>query len=638
MRAFIAVALLLVSGCALVRPAVRTPSEPLPPLPPTPGEPPPVEARRADENAELQQALGSYSVANPEPARAALQTFVARHPSSPARARAGALLARLDLSRGDAVTARATLQAHAREASLDPVVLFVRGLIEARDQPRAALALLTPFEASGPPPGFPEREEAELCLLAALGESRAASGDAAGGLAEWERYARHAGARQAERAYAGQRAEAIGARVSEDSAVQIYRDSNSDFARAAVGVRASAALRARGDVSAAQRLEEETARLRRTLGWSNVGSGGIGPGDPHRLGLLAPFSGPAGRLGEVVLRGAMLAIGDAAASGGEPLPFQIVVRDAASDRDAVSERAAFELYREEAAIALVGVGDRRAVSAASRDGVPVLLLDEAPPGAVSSGFQILHTAEVRAAELARRALALGVRRFAILGSDSPIAQRLAEAFVRAVAAGGGRVATRIHYPVASKVFTGPVAQLARASFEAVFVADDAFRLELVAPALAAADIWPQPWSGATATPASRRPTGAAPRREVLLLSTAVGLSPQLLRNAGRYVQGALLAPGFFSDAEDPRSSRFVGQYRSLYGQDPVASDAYGYDAFRLLTAAIQRGARSRSELLQALATGSFEGVTGTFRFGPDHTRVDAPPIYMIEGDTIRALR
>jgi branched-chain amino acid transport system substrate-binding protein len=639
MRANIAVALLLVSGCGLVRPAVRTapPGEPLPPLPPTPGEPAPVEARRADESAELQQALGSYSVANPEPARAALQSFVARHPSSPQRARAGALLARLDLSRGDAGAARATLQAHARDSTMDPVVLFVRGLIEAREQPRAALALLSPFDASGPPPGFPEREEAELCLLAALGEARAASGDAAGGLAEWERYARHGAASPAERAYAGQRAEAIGARVNEESAVQIYRDSNSDFARAAVGLRASAALRARGDVSGAQRLEEDTTRLRRSLGWSSGPGGGIGPGDPQRLGLLAPFSGPYALLGDRVLQGAMLAIGEAAGSG-EPLAFQIVVRDAAADREGVSERAAFELVREEAAIALVGVGDRRTVSAASRDGVPVLLLDEAPPGAVSSGFQVLHTPEVRAAELARRALGLGVRRFAILGADNPVGLRLAEAFSRAVAAGGGRVAARVQYPAASKAFTAPVGQLARASFEAVFVADDASHLELVAPALAAADLWPQPWSGATTAPNARRPPGAPARRQVLLLSTAVGLTPQLLRNAGRYVQGALLAPGFFSDAEDPRSSRFVGQYRALYGQDPGATDAYGYDAFRLLTAAIERGARSRSELLQALATGSFEGVTGTFRFGPDHTRVDAPPIYMIEGDTIRALR
>jgi branched-chain amino acid transport system substrate-binding protein len=597
-----------------------------------------VEATRADESAELQQALTGYSVSNPQPGRAALEAFLTRHPQSAQRARAGALLARLDLSQGDTGAARARLQAHTRPASLDPIVQFVRGLVEAREQPGRGLALLAAFESDGPPPGFPEREEAELCLLAALGDSRAASGDPAGGLAQWERYARHGAARESERAYAAQRAESIGARLAEQAAAQLYQSSGSDFARAAVGMRAAAALRAQGDAAGARRVEEDTNRLRRSLGWS-ADAAGVGPGDPHRLGLLAPFSGRAALLGEVVLRGAMLAIGDAA-QGGEPLPFQIVARDAASDGEAGSDRAAFELVREEAAIALVGVGDRRAVGSAARSGVPVLLLDEAAPGAISTGFQVLHTPEVRAAELARRALGLGVRRFAILGPDSPTGQRLAEAFARAASGGGGRVTGRVTYPGGSNVFTAAVGQLKRAAFEAVFVADDATRLELVAPALAAGDIWPQPWSGASGAPGPRRPAapGAPARRDVLLLSTAVGLSPQLIRNAGRYVQGALLAPGFFSDADDPRASRFISQYRALYGQDPVAADAYGYDAFRLLTFAIDRGARSRAELLQALGTGSFEGVTGNFRFGPDHTRVDSPPIYMIEGDSIRALR
>jgi hypothetical protein len=31
-------------------------------------------------------------------------------------------------------------------------------------------------------------------------------------------------------------------------------------------------------------------------------------------------------------------------------------------------------------------------------------------------------------------------------------------------------------------------------------------------------------------------------------------------------------------------------------------------------------------------------VTGTIKFGPDHTRIDPPPVYIVTGDTIRALR
>ena len=122
------------------------------------------------------------------------------------------------------------------------------------------------------------------------------------------------------------------------------------------------------------------------------------------------------------------------------------------------------------------------------------------------------------------------------------------------------------------------------------------------------------------------------------LSTAAGVGPQLLRNAGRYVQGALLAPGFFSDPGDPRSGRFVEQYRALYGSDPGATDAYTYDAVRLLTSAIERGARGRSDLLRLMENEAVEGITGSVRFGRDHARADPPTIYVVDGAAIRALR
>jgi branched-chain amino acid transport system substrate-binding protein len=635
MRSSLLCALVLASGCALFRsgpsgtPASPAPEEPGPEIP-LPGA---GEGARADETAELRAAIAAYSLANPAPGRAALEQFIARHPRSPQAPIAAALLARMALHRGDALTARAILDRHAGTSDEAPV-RFVRGLTEARGgAPARALALLAPFSDSGPPPVGVDPDEAELALRAALGDARLAGGDVAGAYAEWERYLRQREAREPEKAFARQRADEIAGRVKDDVAAQVYRGGG-ELARAALGTRAAASLRARGDADGARRAEEEAADLRKSLGFG-AGPGGVGPGDPHRLGLLAPFSGSAFLLGEVVLRGAMLAIGDAGASG-EPAGFQIVVRDAAPERD-TARRAAFELSRDEAAVGIVGVGDRRAVDGALSDGVPVLLLDESAPGAATTAFQVLHTPELRAAELARRALALGAKRFAVLAPETPAGRRLADAFARA--AGPGRVVAQASYPPGASNFTAPVNQIKRAAFEAVFVADDARRLELLAPALAAGDLWPTPWASRGA-PTPPRPPGTPPRRDVLLLSTAVGLGPQLLRNAGRYVQGALLAPGFFPDGDDPRSGRFVTQYRLLYGQDPGAADAYAYDAFRLLASLVTRGAASRIDLIRGLGSqaASYEGVTGALRFGPDHTRIDPPAVYTVEGDTIRALR
>ena len=166
--------------------------------------------------------------------------------------------------------------------------------------------------------------------------------------------------------------------------------------------------------------------------------------------------------------------------------------------------------------------------------------------------------------------------------------------------------------------------------------EDASRFELIAPALAVADVWPR--SPRLAFLSSRASAVSGPgRRESLLLSTALGVSSKFLHNIGRYVQGALFCPGFFP-AEDARSASFVSRFRGLYGAAPTATDAYGYDALFLLRGAVERGAKTRAELMGILASQTFESLTGDIRFGPDRTRVDLPLIYVVDGETMRTLK
>jgi ABC-type branched-subunit amino acid transport system substrate-binding protein len=238
--------------------------------------------------------------------------------------------------------------------------------------------------------------------------------------------------------------------------------------------------------------------------------------------------------------------------------------------------------------------------------------------------------------LARKALALGARRFAILGPESPGGKRLAAAFKSAVESGGGTVTASLTYPSGATSFSTEVANLRKIEFEALFVPDDAGRLELVAPALAVADIWPRA-PGAYSASAHATSAAGRGRHDILLLSTALSVSPRLLRNAERYVQGALLCPGFYP-ADDNRSGSFVARFREAYGTTPSAADAYGYDATFLLRGAVERGARTRADVLRILAKETFEGITGDIRFGPDHGRLDAPLVYVVDGDTIRALK
>jgi ABC-type branched-subunit amino acid transport system substrate-binding protein len=624
-------------GEPLPPPVAPTPGEvtPAPTAPPAaaPGAPPP--AADAGGDADLNAARALFEQGNREGARAALETFVTRHPDHGGRRPAELMLARLALLRGDVAGAAKRLEPLAAtppEAGVASGARYYLGLCEARlGQYARARELLTPFLPRAGSAGA--GDEALVELRGALAESTAGVGDLAAALALWEGYDR--GAHPHEKAYARLKAAELAAELPPELAQKTYAASpEKGLARALLGAKVIGYLRAQGDASGASTVEAETAEARRALGFEDAGTR-AGAGDPTHLGLVVPLTGKFQPVGEAAMRAALLATGMPAPATGREAPVQLAVRDVALDGDQPG-RALSELGHDESVIGALGAGDRKTeagtVKAATEEGIPVLSLDDLAPGAATSAFQLVHAPEARVAELARRALALGARDFAILGPDTASGKRLRDAFRQAVTSGGGRVSAEAAYPPGATAFTAPVAALKKGTPQAVFVADGAERLELVAPALAFADLWPAPWGKRPGPEAGS--VGRKGARNVLLLATANDLSPRLLQSAGRYVQGALLAPGFYADASDPAAKSFVDAYRAAYGQEPHATEAYAYDGMNALRAAAASG-RTRADVLRALATGSFAGLTGTLRFGAEHERVDPPRVYTVDGEDIK---
>jgi branched-chain amino acid transport system substrate-binding protein len=589
-------------------------------------------------DADFRAAASKAFASDPATARTALEAFLANHPDHRRHSAALALLARVQIVSGDASGAKATLD-KAAAGERTPDFDFLLGIATSRlGNAVMALALLRPFLASGPPPvGGMTDADAPLLLHAAAAEALAGTGDPVAAIEQWEQYRSIDGTREPERAYARRRAEEVAEKISGEAAVTALSIPRAPLVRAMLGAHAVAALRARGDEASAVRLEQDTGLTRRNLGF-DPGLQAAPTGDPLRLGLAVPQSGTQARLGEVVLRGAMLVMAEPTPAG-DPSSYHLVVRDAAAPAERAGSAgvgaAAWSLAREDSVIGLLGAPDPRGIELATRDGVPFLLLDEHVPGARTTAFQLIHSPESRAIALAQRALALGARRFVVLGPDSASGKRLAGAFKNALAAGGGTLVAHITYVAGATSFSAQVNELRRIAFDALFVPDEAARLELVAPALAAGGIWPR---RPRLQVASSSPTAPiASRREVLLLSTALSLSERLLRNAERYVQGAMLCPGYYP-TEDARSGNFVSRFREVYGTNPTAADAYGYDGVSILRGAVERGARTRADVLRLVGSGRFEGMTGDIRFGPDHGRVDLPLVYFVDGDSIRLLK
>ena len=615
--------------------AASAPATTPPPTAPGGSATPDLAAPDPGADADFRDAKGRFDAGDREGARVALEAFEAHHPQNAARPAVDLMLARLALLRGDPAAAKGLLDplvATPPDLGTGSSARYYLGLAETRlGQFAEGRQLLLPFlpAAGASAPG----DEALVELRGALAEATAGVGELSPALELWDAYAR--GGREPEKAYARERAAELVAKLAPDAAAQAFAASpEKGLARALLGPSAAGYLRARGDNAGAATVESESAVARRALGLEQPGDRerGAGSGDPGRFGLALALSGKFQPVGEAALRAALLATGSPAGKTSE-----LFIRDTGAGPERAT-RGVSELARDESVIGILAASDQASLTAASaaaaENQVPTLDLDDGPGVLGSPTFQLVHTPASRAAALVRAALKLGVREFATIGPDSEAGQALRRAFKSELAKGAGHLDADVSYPSGSTSFTSVVAAIKKTRAQALFVADNADRLELIAPALAAADLWPAPWGKKPPPAAAGRPHV----RNLLLLSTANGLSPRLLTSAGRYVQGALLSPGFFPAAGDARAGAFVDAYRATYGRDPHATEAYAFDGVNLLRSVTGAGARTRADVLKALYDGTFEGLTGPLRFGPDHARADEPRVYLVEGDQISVAR
>jgi hypothetical protein len=171
----------------------------------------------ADFHAAASKALASDHAT----ARSTLESFLAHHPEHRQRTAALALLARVQIEANNPAGARATLEG--AKATLERAgppaptsdITFLSAIAASRlGNAKAALGLLRPFLASGPPLiGGETDADAPLLMRAAAAEAMAATGDPVAAIEQWNLYRSAGGVSEHERAYARQRAEEVAEKV-----------------------------------------------------------------------------------------------------------------------------------------------------------------------------------------------------------------------------------------------------------------------------------------------------------------------------------------------------------------------------------------------------------------------------------------
>lgn len=407
-----------------------------------------------------------------------------------------------------------------------------------------------------------------------------------------------------------------------------------EAARLPPGSRIRALLEARrvALLTAAGREDQARALLQRT-------SAGLEPeerralqiraGLPDTFGALVPLSGPLGGLGREILRGMLLAAGLVGRAVGATAT--VLVRDSEADAAAGARELAAG-----GVLAILGVPR----SARARQVGPLIQVEALPlitgadghgvPALGSQVFRGVHAPSVRARALAAHLAAARPKAVvAVVHPESAYGRRTAEAFAAEAIRRGLTVSGRVAYPPAETNLYPRFRPLVPGGPEAVFVADSALRLEIVAPALALAGLGPQ------AQPAASRPRRGGIRRPFLLLSTAEGLRGRLVRNVAQAVEGALLAPGFFPDPQDPLLSAFVTAFQQAYGHLPGRYAALGYLWVLELRSLLVSRARGRVSLRAALARA--RGSDGSRMFDDQGERVDPPRLYKVRKGVIGRL-
>lgn len=350
-----------------------------------------------------------------------------------------------------------------------------------------------------------------------------------------------------------------------------------------------------------------------------------GSGSPGLVGAVLP--GGKNKAGDAATAGLGLAAGAADAAG-------VVAIEIRTAPDSSSAVAAVEELAKQNVVAIVGPLDGASVDAAGGRaeglGVPLLSLTGRPEERTSGKFvfHIRHSAEQRARVLAKRALASGLKTFAIMAPDDKYGTSVTAAFLDELSRGGGSVTSKVIYPPSTKSFVSFAGKLS-GSFDALFVPDEADKLALLAPAVSASGRIPKPLG-------TKRASGGKP---IVLLSTAEGLTGTFIANADRHAEGAILAPGYYPDDKDPAQKVFLDRFLVAFGRAPGPNEAYAYDAAQLAAAA---GTGGRGALASTLASSTLAGITGSIKFDADHRRADPGVLYTVVDESgvfaIRAMK
>jgi branched-chain amino acid transport system substrate-binding protein len=356
------------------------------------------------------------------------------------------------------------------------------------------------------------------------------------------------------------------------------------------------------------------------VGCGNTGSSSQGSessganADVIKIGGIAPLTGDVAVYGVAADNGVKLAIEEINANGGLlGKQIQYVVYDDKGDpTEAVN--AYKKLTSNDKVDAIVGAVTSKptltVTSLAAKDGIPIITPTATALEVTSAGPNIFRACFIdpyQGEVMAKFAVEeLGASKAAIIyNTADDYSVGVAEAFKEAVEGYGTQVVSFEGYNGDDKDFKAVLTNVKSQGPDVLFIPDYYNRVGLIAQqakevGITATLLGADGWDG------------------------VIGVNPDA-------VEGAYFCNHYSTDDAAEEVQNFLKVYKEKYNEDPVSFAALGYDAMKILAAAIEKaGSTDKDAVVKALAETDITSVTGKITFDENRNPVKEVSIIKIE--------
>ncbi len=367
-------------------------------------------------------------------------------------------------------------------------------------------------------------------------------------------------------------------------------------------------------------------------------------GSKVKIGVVLPLTGKLALTGQKVLQGIQLAVNQLSFQAQEELALE--VRD--SGHQLPMNEIVGELAGLPNVVGIIGplLSDEVKVAGevARQYRIPIFSPTASTHGLVDMNpfmFRNALTRKIQAKFLAEYSVnTLQLRRFAVLHPFKPFGLELKDTFINEVKALGGEVVAVAGYERTQNDFKKQVLELGGVEDDDLEkIARELLLSERMAQDFSDASVLSRPifdmghWSqnnieklkvslelsyDAIFIPGVYDKVGLIIPQlafynvdNITLLGTNGWNSPELVKMGGKYLKTVYFVDGYYPDSHQVEVKKFIQDFKSNFGEDPVYLSAQAFDAANIVIKNILAGADNRIKLKEGLKkVKNFPGVTG----------------------------